>query len=300
MTPSAPVPTPPTASGDTKLGIILRIGFFIFTAYLASNFLLPILYPLFGLQIAGTLGLAAAGLGANLLTLAIFDRRSFTDIGLHLVPASGLHLIFGIVLGATSAALSLALPLLEGTAHLILKPNAGLPWPTLAFYLTTLLLAAAGEEMIFHGYAFQFLIEKIGAYASLLPVAVIFGLAHSSNPHATALSVFNTSLWGALLGYAFLRSRDLWLPIGIHFGWNAVLPLFGVNLSGITIEVSRYFYKWDSSPLWSGGAYGPEGGLLTTFFGALLFYVLYRMPLRPQHADIAQSLNEPDLPDLDV
>ena len=101
-------------------------------------------------------------------------------------------------------------------------------------------------------------------------------------------------LWGVLLGCAFLRSHDLWLPIGMHFGWNAVLSLFGTNLSGLTIEVTRYFYKWDLSPLWSGGAYGPEGGLLTTIFAGILFVVLYRARVRPVRAEIATRLNEED------
>src|SRR5581483_10039387 len=111
--------------------------------------------------------------------------------------------------------------------------------------------------------------------------------------NVTLLGVLNTILWGILLGYSFLRSRDLWLPIGLHYGWNAVLPLFGVNLSGLTIEVTRYFYRWDSAPLWSGGAYGPEGGLRATFFVIGLFFALARAPIKPQRAAIAQVLNEP-------
>jgi hypothetical protein len=104
--------------------------------------------------------------------------------------------------------------------------------------------------------------------------------------------VLNTVLWGVLLGYAFLRSRDLWLPIGLHFGWNAILPLFGVNLSGLTIEVSRYVYRWDLLPLWSGGDYGPEGGLLTTIFATALFFALGKAPLAVQTAAIARVLND--------
>ncbi len=46
-------------------------------------------------------------------------------------------------------------------------------------------LAAAGEEMIFHGYAFQILVQKIGPYAAVIPVGVIFGLLHGGNPNAT-------------------------------------------------------------------------------------------------------------------
>jgi len=295
MTPPLPVPTPPTASGSTTLGAVLRIGFFVVTVFVAVRFLIPLLYLFFGLQIAGTVGLAASGLGANLLTMAIFDRRPLVDIGLRFVPASALHWILGVLLGGGAGALLLLAPLLAGTGHLVLKPNAVFTWPSLVFYLITILFAAAGEEMIFRGYAFQFVIEKVGPFASVLPVGVIFGLVHTSNPHASRIGVLNTILWGILLGYAFLRSHDLWLPIGMHFGWNSVLPLFGANLSGLTIEVTRYFYKWDLSSLWSGGAYGPEGGLLTTIFAIILFLALHRIPIRPQQAAIAKSLNEPDL-----
>jgi membrane protease YdiL (CAAX protease family) len=296
MNPPSPVPTPPPAiSGNPILGAVLRIGFFVLTVFVAVRFLIPVLYLSFGLQIAGTIGIAAAGLTANLLTMAIFDRRPLVDIGLRFVRASALHLLLGVLLGGGAAALLLLAPLLAGTGHLVLRPNSGFTWPSLVFYLITILFAAAGEEMIFRGYAFQFLIEKIGPFASVLPVGVIFGLVHTSNPHASGLGVLNTVLWGILLGYAFLRSRDLWLPIGMHFGWNAVLPLFGANLSGLTIEVTRYFYKWDLSSLWSGGAYGPEGGLLTTIFAIVLFLALHRVPLRPQQAAIATSLNEPEL-----
>jgi CAAX protease family protein len=295
MTPLRPVPNPPATPGDTPLGIALRIGFFVFTALLVGALATWLLYPWFGAQIAGTLPLAIAGLAANFLTMSIFDRSPLVAIGLRFVPASALHLILGIGLGGGAAALLLLAPLLAGTGHLLPRPHSEFLWMSLTFYLVTIFFAAAGEEMIFHGYVFQFLIEKIGPFGCVLPVGVFFGLVHTSNPSATRLSVLNTALWGVLLGYAFLRSRDLWLPIGMHFGWNAVLPLFGVNLSGLTIEVTRYFYKWDLTPLWSGGAYGPEGGLLTTIFATILFFALHLMPVRPQWAAIAKSLNEPDL-----
>ena len=132
----------------------------------------------------------------------------------------------------------------------------------------------------------------MGPFATILPVSVIFGVVHWANPHHSRIGVVNTFLWGVLLGYGFLRSRDLWLPIGLHFGWNVVLPLFGVNLSGLTIEVTRYSYQWDLSPVWSGGDYGPEGGLLATIFVVALFFALMRSPVRPQIARVAPSLND--------
>jgi membrane protease YdiL (CAAX protease family) len=252
------------------------------------------LFLVFGALVAGTFGLFMTGLLANFLTMRIFDRRAFVEIGLGGGPGTRRNFLLGVLCGGGTAALMLTAPLLAGTGHLVTRPpNGTFSWASLLFYLAVLLFGAAGEEMIFRGYAFQLLIERIGPFATVLPVGIVFGLAHSFNLHVTILAVLNTMLWGILLGFAFLRSHDLWLPIGLHYGWNAVLPLFGVNLSGLTIEVTRYFYRWDLTPLWSGGDYGPEGGLLATIFAIGLLAVLVRAPIVPQPAAIARVLNEP-------
>jgi uncharacterized protein len=293
VNPQSTIPTPPANAPDTKLGIVLRVAFFAGTVIVSVRLITLMLYAVFGALVAGTIGLCTTGLLANLLTMKIFDRRPFSDIGLRTGQASGINLLLGVLFGAGSAALMLVAPLLAGTGHLVKRPDSEFSWAGLVFYLLALWFAATGEEMIFRGYGFQLLVEKLGSYATVLPAAVAFGLTHISNPHATLVGVLNTILWGIILGFAFLRSRDLWLPIGLHFGWNAVLPLFGVNLSGLTIDVTRYVYRWDLLPLWSGGEYGPEGGLLATIFIVALFFVLQRAPVRPQMAAIAKSLNEP-------
>lgn len=278
---------------DTRLGIVLRVAFFVATVFVGLRLLVFLLFTVFGLVVAGTVGLCAAGLAANLLTLRIFDRRPLTDIGLKGGRISILNFALGLLVGVGAAGLMMLAPILAGSGHLVEQPNPVFSWPNLLFYLITLAVAAAGEEMIFRGYAFQLLVDKIGPFATLLPVSVIFGLTHASNPHSTAIGVLNTVLWGVVLGFAFLRSRDLWLPIGLHFGWNAVLPLFGVNLSGLNIEVTRFQYRWDLLPLWSGGDYGPEGGLLATIFVIGVFFTLLKIPVKAQHAAIARNLNEP-------
>ena len=290
---SSPTPvTSPPAPGDTRIGILIRVSFFVAVVIIGLIFLNGLLLGIFGVVVAGTVGLCGTGLLANLLTMRIFDRRPLPDIGLQPDPPAAINFSLGLLLGGGAAALMLLAPLLAGTGHLVSRSNPDFTWPTLITYLFALLIAATGEEMIFRGYAFQLLVEKIGPFATVLPVGVIFGLAHSHNPNATPLGIFNTILWGVLLGYAFLRSHDLWLPIGLHYGWNAVLPLFGVNLSGLTIDVTRYSYRWDLTPLWSGGSYGPEGGLLTTIFAIALFFAILRVPVRVRAARIARVLND--------
>jgi uncharacterized protein len=293
MDPSLNLPPPPARTPlDTRLSLIIRLVFYLASAFIGLQLIPILLAPVFGMVVAATLGLFLMAALANLLTIRVFDRRPLTDIGLETNPGSGRNFAWGLALGVGTALLLLCAPLLARAAHLVPHPETQFAWLNLLFYLVVLLFGAAGEEMLFRGYAFQLLVEKLGPWATVLPIGVLFGFAHSGNPAATSLSILNTSLWGILFGYAYLRSRDLWFPIGLHYGWNAVLPLFGVNLSGLTIEVTRYSYQWDLGALWSGGSYGPEGGILTTVFVIALFFILHRVPVIPQHAAIAVSLNE--------
>jgi membrane protease YdiL (CAAX protease family) len=293
MQPQLTPPPPSLPPLNTRVSLILRLAFYVGTGLIGLQIIPLIFAYLGGVVVAATVGLFFLAVIANLLTMRVFDRRPLTDIGLGGGHGTGQNLMWGLALGGGAAALMMLAPVIARAAHFQSRPESVFAWPNLIFYLVALLFGAAGEEILFRGYAFQLLIEKAGAWATILPVGVLFGLAHSGNPSATWLAVLNTTLWGVLFGYAFLRSRDLWLPIGLHYGWNLVLPLFGANLSGLTIEITRYGYKWDLGTLWSGGSYGPEGGILTTIFVCGLFAVLHRVPIVPQTACIAVSLNEP-------
>lgn len=292
MQPEFSLPPPPQTPTETKLSVAVRLTFFVAAGFIGLQIIPLVLAPLFGLVASATLGLFIMAAVANIATMRIFDRRPLADIGLGGGPRGGRNFGWGLALGAGSATLLLVAPLIAGAAHLEARPGSGFSAASLIFYLVLLLFGAAGEELLFRGYAFQLLIQKMGPWATVLPMGVLFGFAHAANPQITPLALLNTMLWGVFFGYAFLRSHDLWLPIGIHYGWNAVLPLFGVNLSGLTIEITRYSYQWGLGTLWSGGAYGPEGGILTTIFVTALFFLLHRTPIVPQRAAIATVLND--------
>jgi hypothetical protein len=151
-------------------------------------------------------------------------------------------------------------------------------WPGVIFVLVVLLFGAIGEEMLFRGYAFQMLVREVGPWAAILPVSLLFALAHTSNENVAGLGLVNTFAWGVMLGLAFVRSGDLWLPIGLHYGWNAILPLFGVSLSGFKMGVTGYAMHWNAGQIWSGGAYGPEGGVLTSIVLVPLAVFLWKAP----------------------
>jgi membrane protease YdiL (CAAX protease family) len=268
------------------LGVALRVGVFAIIAILGNYIVFPLIIGLIGVPIlvVATLGTFAAAAVANAVVLRIYERAQLADIGLGWTAASRRNLALGILGGIGAGLVVLVGPILVRAADLEPVPDQHMHWPSLLFVSIILLFGAVGEEMLFRGYAFQVLVKAIGPFATILPMAVLFGLAHSPNLNFTALAFVNTTLWGIVLGYAFVVSGDLWLPIGLHFGWNWTLPLLGVNLSGFTMGVTGYSLHWKIGALWSGGEYGPEGGLLTTAVVALLLFYLYKAPIQHQDA----------------
>jgi membrane protease YdiL (CAAX protease family) len=128
-----------------------------------------------------------------------------------------------------------------------------------------LAFAATNEEMIFRGYPFQRLVDSIGAVAAIVTLSALFGAIHLGNPNHTWVATINTALVGIPFSIAYLRTRMLWLPIGMHFAWNFIQGfLLGLPVSGIRVPVSLLRADVTGSKLLTGGDYGPEAGLLAT------------------------------------
>jgi membrane protease YdiL (CAAX protease family) len=292
------LPSPPVSTAEQRkklLGVLLRVGVFALIAALGYYFVFPLIIAFLGapVLVISTLGTFAAAAVANTLALRIYERGNLSDIGLGWTAASRRNLSLGMLGGIGAAIPVIVLPLVLRVADFEPVPNERLHWPSLLFVSILLLFGAVGEEMLFRGYGFQVLVKGIGPFATILPVAVLFGLAHSQNLNFGPLALFNTILWGVVLGFAYLRSGDLWLPIGLHFGWNWSLPLLGANLSGFTMDVTGYAMHWKTGGLkiWEllgGGSYGPEGGLLTTAVAIGLFFYVLKAPVQQQ-----EGISEP-------
>jgi membrane protease YdiL (CAAX protease family) len=264
-----------------KLGLILRIGFYSFLAVIALIFFGSILL-LAGVLVSGAIGTFAAAATANAVSIRVFERRQLSDLGLNLHPGWGRNLAVGLVLGIIAACVVILGPVLAGAAFFESTPASPGSISSALFVSFILIFGAVGEELLFRGYGFQVLLPGIGRIATVALSSVLFGWAHTSNLNVSGVGIANTIGFGIALAYCFLRSGDLWLPIGLHFGWNWVLPLAGVNLSGYTMGVTGYAMRWRASDLWSGGAYGPEGSVLTSGIIAALLVCLWKAPVIPQ------------------
>lgn len=176
----------------------------------------------------------------------------------------------GTLLGALSLALGAGLCAALGSYTFFFNSAAGASAiaGTLGASAAVFLLAAAMEEALFRGYPLQTFMRSWPAWLAFIPASVLFALVHLDNPNvARGFTFFNTLLAGLWLALAYWRTRTLWLPLGIHFGWNwAMGSLLGLPVSGISeISPDPVLRAADTGPTWlTGGHYGIEGGVACT------------------------------------
>lgn len=205
---------------------------------------------------------------ASAISARLLERRSFASIGFKLHRKWLKDFLLGAAMGAAALAIAVGIAAATGAATFGVQTRE---FASLAQgFLITLfffLIAAATEELVFRGFPFQALVHNLGGVAAIAITSVIFGLAHFSNPSASAFSTINTILAGVWLGLAYLMTRSLWLATALHFSWNfAMVFIFGLPVSGITtLEQASWLRGYSGAPEWiSGGSYGPEGGAAAT------------------------------------
>ncbi|KAF4411054.1 MULTISPECIES: CPBP family intramembrane glutamic endopeptidase [Streptomyces] len=135
--------------------------------------------------------------------------------------------------------------------------------------------AAATEEVMFRGVLFRIAEERLGTWIALALTGVLFGLAHLPNDNATVwTSVAIAIQAGGMLAAAYAATRTLWVPIGLHFGWNfAAAGIFGTAVSGNGTPQGLLDAATSGPVLLSGGDFGPEGSLYAVLSGLVLTLV---------------------------
>jgi len=169
------------------------------------------------------------------------------------------QLISGCILGLITVSIAVLMVAVFGSYSLQLL---SVDPAKILIVLWILFTSAAAEEVAFRGYPFQTLVRATGKWGAVLLMSALFGALHLNNPHASFLGILNTMLIGILLSLACLRTNGLWLPIGLHFGWNLSLGfIYGLPVSGVTF-FSVLMNGDAAGPRWLTGAdYGIEASL---------------------------------------
>jgi uncharacterized protein len=132
--------------------------------------------------------------------------------------------------------------------------------------------ASVTEEVLFRGVLFRIAEERLGTWISLALTGLLFGLAHVFNPNATLWSALAIAVEaGFLLAAVYAATRNLWVPIGVHFGWNfAQGGLFSTSVSGTNAPQGLLDAATSGPALVSGGAFGPEASVYSLLAGVAL------------------------------
>lgn len=132
--------------------------------------------------------------------------------------------------------------------------------------------AAVTEELIFRGVLFRIVEERTGTWVALALTGVVFGASHLFNPYASSWGAIAIAIEaGFLLAATYAATRTLWVPIGLHFGWNfALAGVFGAGVSGNDAAEGLLDATASGPDLITGGAFGPEGSLCAVAAGVLL------------------------------
>jgi membrane protease YdiL (CAAX protease family) len=220
----------------------------------------------------------AAALFAGWLLLVWMDRRPPGALGFAMDPAAPRDAAFGLLLGAAAIGVAAGVLAVAGSARWVADTGTVPEYvATLARAFVFFAVAAAAEEALFRGYAFQALVQGIGAWPAVLLSSAAFALAHRWNPGVDGVALANIFAAGVMLGWAYLRTRSLWFCTAVHLGWNwAMSAVLEFPVSGLRRDVPLYD-QVSVGPRWfTGGDFGPEGGVAATLAILLLTVLLLR------------------------
>lgn len=211
------------------------------------------------------------------------DRRSITSLGLRRDRQAVRDLLVGIGIAALMMAAVVLIQVQAGWLRFSGTAGEQRGWLELVGGLVwwALLFAAVGfyEELLSRGYQLQNLEEGGSLVLGVVVSSGFFGLMHILNPEATWVSTLGVAVSGVFFAFAYLRTRQLWLPIGIHIGWNYFEgPVFGFPVSGMQ-TTSLLEHTVSGPAAWTGGSFGPEAGLVLLpglLVGAVLVAVYTR------------------------
>ena len=132
-------------------------------------------------------------------------------------------------------------------------------------------------QLAFRGYPFQLATRAIGELPAALALAVLYGILQAYTVGSSTTSMAVNIALGLLLTMAYLRTRALWLPWGLHFAWLASRALlFGLTVNGVSSH-SPVVQGDPVGPLFlTGGGYGLDGSWISFLVILIAMPVLYR------------------------
>jgi len=211
----------------------------------------------------------ATAIGITAAFVTLVDKQSMSSLGLSYDGHSLTRVAFGAALALGCLTVVFLIGILLGFIEVRrsqISEDCVSCMPIFLGGLIDFLTASVFEEIIFRGYIFYLLNMAAGAEIAIAASSLIFAIAHVvKHPQVPVLYALNAVLFGVLAATCRHFTGNLWLPIGLHFGWNVVSgPLFGLPFSGRNYDRGVVVSEV-SGPDWlTGGLYSLDAGVLGT------------------------------------
>ncbi|MBP5173444.1 MAG: CPBP family intramembrane metalloprotease [Clostridia bacterium] len=122
-----------------------------------------------------------------------------------------------------------------------------------------------GEEVLCRGFMMTALTRKYSVLCAVAVNSAFFSILHAANPGTSVLAFFNLFLFGVFASVLMLKTDNIWIVCAVHSVWNFVQGnFFGLSVSGNGLAPSVLRISADGTRIWTGGDFGPEGGLCVT------------------------------------
>lgn len=195
---------------------------------------------------------------AYFLHLQYFEKKSFSEFSFQHFPK---EFPIGVLIGFGAMGMVILILYLLGFYNFVAVKSLYEFLPTVAFIFG----AAVLEEIIFRGLIFRILENWKGPITALLVSSVIFQIPHFMNLHTGVSPALLGVLFGVVTGLMYAYKRRLWLPIGFHFAWNLVQPIFITTLSGGKF-ISLFEAQLNGPELLVGSSFGLEVSIFSFGF----------------------------------
>jgi uncharacterized protein len=226
------------------------------------------------------------------LARRFLDKRPIVSLGLNLNRQALLDVLIGILITFFQMGLVYGIEIALGWTKF-----DGFAWQTesglavvggLGIWLVIFLIVGWQEELLSRGYHLQTIESGLNTFWAVLISSSVFGVLHLGNPGASWISTLGILLAGLFLALPYILTRQLWLSIGLHIGWNFFEGVvFGFQVSGLnTFRLLRHTVS--GPDLWTGGAFGPEAGLLVIpalLLGSALVFAYTRSASRNANSE---------------
>lgn len=201
------------------------------------------------------------------LLLWIFLKKGLLALGIVPTQSRLLNLFFGILIAAVCSTIyHSSFTFFTANKWTLNHEFTGQKLATSSWWILNSVLY---EELIFRGALLYILIQKLGVRTACISSAICFGVYHwftfgaLGNPLQMTIIFIMTGIWGAMFAMAFARTQSLYLPMGLHFGWNFIstvifsqgplgnqfLILSGVQNMGEVLSIVVLIFQISAVPL---------------------------------------------------